>query len=132
MAARAIVPRFGARAATRLVIPTTIRAFHPALIRRDPETPGALAGTPGTADLVNATEVPVVSYSGGQRTSEQITVQKPVQPAGKDEHHSASALKREITDKLTPTMKKFTLHGKTAVITGYVSRSHLRRRLSLY
>lgn len=118
MAARAIVPRFAARAATRFVTPTTIRAFHPALTRRNAEGPGALAGTPGTADLVHATEVPVVSYRDGERTSEQITVQKPVQPAGNDEHHSASALKRELTDKLTPTMKKFTLHGKTAVITG--------------
>lgn len=111
MAARAFVPRL--TFASRVISAPSRRAIHSALARR-------AAGSPGTADLVNATQVPVISYKDGERTHEQITVTKPevVTPGGVDVEHSASALKPEVTAQLTPTMKKFTLHNKIAVITG--------------
>lgn len=67
-------------------------------------------------------EVPVVSYSKGER--QQSTVQfeagagGPVSPPGTDEVKVAMPLKSEIHKNLTPTLKKFTLAGKVAVVTG--------------
>jgi len=131
MAARTIVPRLATRAASRFIAPThftpaarapafiTSRPFHRSVISKDvmPESNVSASG-PGTADMAPATEVPVISYVDGQRSEEQIQVSKPVTPSGADVQHAASALKQSLTAQLTPTMKKFTLHGKVAVVTG--------------
>lgn len=67
-------------------------------------------------------EVPVVSYSKGER--QQSTVQfeagasGPVTPPGADDVKVAMPLKPEVSKNLTPTLKKFTLEGKVAVVTG--------------
>ncbi|KAB8345919.1 hypothetical protein FH972_022973 [Carpinus fangiana] len=73
-----------------------------------------------TADKRN---ISVVSFDeNGQRTQEEIVEspdQKgPVNPEGVDEEAIAYPLKSQIIDQLTPTMKRFTLGGKVAVITG--------------
>lgn len=119
MAARTILPRLTARAPSRFLIPSS-RSFH-----RSPLVQNVVSGAevsefgPGTRDMSPATQVPVITYNDGQRSVEQITVSQPVTPTGADVQHAASALKRELTSQMTPTMKKFTLHGKVAVVTGY-------------
>ena len=119
MAARVFVPRLSVRAASHFVAPT--RAFSRSVIPREVVSPSAVsANGPGTADMSPATQINVTSFVDGQRATEQIQVSKPVvvTPAGADIQHAASALKPELTAQLTPTMKKFTLHGKVAVVTG--------------
>lgn len=40
--------------------------------------------------------------------------------------HAASSFDHDLLQKLTPTMRSFTLHGKVAIVTGYDLRSHGR------
>lgn len=76
------------------------------------------------AEVINAAEVPVVSYHHGQRFEKEIPVTprdndtQTVNPPGADETHAAQALRPSVMKQLTPTMKKFTLEGKIAVVTG--------------
>ncbi|CAD0115391.1 unnamed protein product [Aureobasidium uvarum] len=64
----------------------------------------------------------VVSYSrSGQREQETLSVptaSEPVNPPGQDIEVAAQPLKPELIQALPPTMQKFTLLGKVAVITG--------------
>jgi len=123
MAARSILTRFATKC---LVAPAqhSRRAFHPSIIRRDDAGQGI--GAPHS-DLPNrvieAQEVPVISYSAGNRTQSEIHVHPvpesdPVSPPGADTKKVAFGLNSDIIKQLTPTMKKFTLEGKVAVITG--------------
>ena len=62
----------------------------------------------------------VVHYEKGQRVEQDIEVDesKPVIPAVQDVEIKASPLKSRVYETLTPTLKKFCLPGKVAVVTG--------------
>ncbi|KAF2149425.1 NAD(P)-binding protein [Myriangium duriaei CBS 260.36] len=65
--------------------------------------------------------VPVTHFEGGAVAHEELKVSdnsQPVTPAGFDEESVAHPLSPSITKQMTPTMAKFTLHGKVAVVTG--------------
>ncbi|KAK5125050.1 hypothetical protein LTR85_001241 [Meristemomyces frigidus] len=70
----------------------------------------------------NEPDVPVVSYHEGQRTEETLNVPKtgtgPVQSPVKDVQKVAIPLNPNVYSQLTPTLAKFTLQGKVAVVTG--------------
>ncbi len=90
-------------------------------------------------ETVAEKEVPVVTYTAGDEhntaakdghqtvltvdASKSKDAALPIADVAKQ----AFALKRGVMGCLTPTLKKFTLHGKVAVITGYVQRSCLSR-----
>lgn len=132
MAARTMIPRIAARATSKVATPSFARAFHPSIARRVDEHTSEMPGvnhipgsttSPGSPEITPApvTKIPVVSYQDGKRVTEQIQVTKqegPVNPAGIDVEHKAMALNQGVIDQLTPTMKKFTLQGKTAIVTG--------------
>ena len=67
-------------------------------------------------------EIPVVSFAEGERKEESIKVNENatpvVNPEGVDVEAVTYRLDEEAANKLTPTMKKFLLFGKVAVITG--------------
>lgn len=83
------------------------RAFlSNSVVRREPET-------------VNEKHVHVTGYKDGERTQEDITVKnEPVSPPGEDVQAKATPLDLNVIPQLTPTLKKFTLPGRIAVITG--------------
>lgn len=85
---------------------TSFRTFTKTAIRKD---------EPAKEDSIH-----VVSYEKGQRTEHDIEVDdsKPVIPAVQDVEIKATPLKARVYDTLTPTLKKFCLPGKVAVITG--------------
>lgn len=62
----------------------------------------------------------VVHYEKGQRVESDIEVNedKPVMPAVEDVETRAIPLKQRVYETLTPTLKKFCLPGKVAVVTG--------------
>ena len=78
----------------------------------------------------NKTEVPVASYTrskqSGANAAERTTLtvdesqHTPTPVAGDDVGRKAVAFDRSIVSKMTPTMKRFTLEGKVAVVTGSV------------
>lgn len=67
-------------------------------------------------------KVPVVTYRDGVRT--ELTVPVPnasvVTPPGGDVRKVAYPLEPAMREKLPPTLKRFTLTGRVAVVTGYV------------
>lgn len=82
-------------------------------------------------ETVAESEVPVMTYANdehnttakdGQQTVLTVDASKmndialPIVDVAKQ----AFALQKSVVDRLTPTLKKFTLHGKVAVVTGYV------------
>ncbi len=90
-------------------------------------------------ETVAEKEVPVVTYvaddelhaaaKDGQQTVLTVDTSKPSLSASPimDVVKQAFALEKSIVDHLTPTLKKFTLHGKVAVVTGYVHLHYLCR-----
>lgn len=65
--------------------------------------------------------MPVTSFEGGSVAHEVLQVSEgsqPVNPPGMDSESVAHPLSTSVTAQLTPTMAKFTLHGKVAVVTG--------------
>jgi hypothetical protein len=62
----------------------------------------------------------VVHYEKGQRVEHDIEVDesKPVIPEVQDVEIRAVPLQRRVYETLTPTLKKFCLPGKVAVVTG--------------
>ena len=74
------------------------------------------------------TEVPVASYTkskkSGTGTAERTTLKvdgsKPATTpvSSEDVDREAVAFNKSIVPKMTPTMKRFTLEGKVAVVTG--------------
>lgn len=96
-------------------------------------TPAAMLGKSTIASTTQApfvatqlrakAKIPMVTYEGGQRHEELLTpatanTVNPVNPPGQDDEKMAYALQSSISRHLTPTMSKFTLMGKVAVITG--------------
>ena len=73
-------------------------------------------------------EIPVVEYSSGSgeahHTILKIDQTKPVSSPIVDVAKRAYALESSLVSKLSPTLAKFTLHGKVALITGYVLLHH--------
>ena len=81
-------------------------------------------------DPKNKTEVPIASYTkpkangtnvAAERTVLMVDESDPAAPksiAGEDVTRKAVAFDRSVVSKLTPTMKRFTLEGKVAVVTG--------------
>ena len=70
-------------------------------------------------------EVPVVSYEQGRRVEGILDIPAgqssgPVTPLGQDQMKRAIPLTPGASKYLTPTLSKFTLPGKVAVITGSV------------
>ena len=68
-------------------------------------------------------EVPVVEYSSSSgeahHTILKVDQTKPVSSPITDVARKACALEEGLVGKLSPTLNKFTLHGKVALITGY-------------
>lgn len=76
----------------------------------------------------NDPSIAVVSYRSGKRRQQELDVKPegngPVTPAGNDLQKVAKPLNPSIYSQLTPTLHKFTLRDKVAVITGYDRLSH--------
>ncbi|GME65246.1 Short-chain dehydrogenase/reductase SDR [Neofusicoccum parvum] len=73
------------------------------------------------AEDIKAGKVLTVTYKDGVRQEVEIPVEQtsgPVAPPGADEKSVAVPLKESILAQLNPTMAKFTLPGKVAVVTG--------------
>lgn len=85
---------------------TPFRTFKTTTIRKD--------------DASHEDHIPVVHYEKGQRVTEDIHVSEtgPVAPAQGDIETRAVPLKRAVYDQLTPTLSKFCLPGKVAIVTG--------------
>lgn len=62
--------------------------------------------------------VPITSWTSGQRSQHEIPVK--AEQAGEvvNLHRTAKPLDWKVYDRLTPTLNKFTLPGKVAVVTG--------------
>ncbi|PNS15074.1 hypothetical protein CAC42_2303 [Sphaceloma murrayae] len=72
-------------------------------------------------EVIQEHSVPVTHWEGGVAAHEVLKVSdksQPVNPPGMDEESVARPLDPALTAQLTPTMSKFTLHGKVAVVTG--------------
>jgi len=69
---------------------------------------------------VQERQVPVTSWKDGARSQETLQVSEtaPVTPEVGDAEIKAIPLNPEIIPQLTPTMAKFCLPGKVAVVTG--------------
>lgn len=79
-------------------------------------------------DKVSAKEVPVSTYSGDQATNpgenHVLTVDQTATPIATpimDVAKQAFALSKSVAKDLPPTLKKFTLQDKVAIVTGYVN-----------
>lgn len=84
--------------------PNTYAAFNSAAIRRGPS-------------------VPLVTWTDGKRNqheilSKQEQTDEVVKPVEGDLQRTAEPLDCDVYEKLTPTLNKFTLPGKVAVVTG--------------
>ena len=91
------------RAATAVA---PLRTFQTSAIRKD--------------EAAKEDSIHVVHYEKGQRREHDIEVDetKPVIPAVQDVEIRAIPLKSRVYETLTPTLQKFCLPGKVAVITG--------------
>lgn len=101
---------------------TALRAASRAVARPNNFAPAIGRATFKSSTKVNDPEVPVVSYSKGERVESTVQYEAgsggPVNPPGTDEVKVAIPLKPEGFKHLTPTLQKFTLAGKVAVVTG--------------
>lgn len=101
---------------------TALRAASRAVARPQTFTPAIARATFMSSTKKSDPEVPVVSYSKGERTESTVQYEAgsggPVNPPGTDEVKVAMPLKAESFKHLTPTLQKFTLAGKVAVVTG--------------
>lgn len=73
-------------------------------------------------ETVQESQVPVISYQGGERITEELhigaTTSAPVSPPGGDAESVATPLSPGAYKHMTPTLRKFTLPDKVAVVTG--------------
>ncbi|OQN98395.1 hypothetical protein B0A48_15663 [Cryoendolithus antarcticus] len=103
------VSRLASRSVTRRAIGTTTlsRSFFNSPKFTDPA-------------LIQERSVPVSSYHQGLHTSDELKVEHtgPVNSAVHDIETRAVPLKKAVHASLTPTLAKFTLPGKVAIVTG--------------
>lgn len=103
---------------------TALRAASRTVSRPSSFTPVVSRATFKSSTKASDPEVPVISYRKGERSEAKVQYEAgssgPVSPPGADEVKSAIPLKPEAFQHLTPTLQKFTLNGKIAVVTGYV------------
>jgi len=109
----------------------SVRNFRNAAIRREEDVnehgvnhiPGSTT-SPGSAKVVPdaASHIEVTDYTAdGKKSNHKMEVKEdsgPVSSGVADIEHKATPLTPELIGKLNPTMKKFTLDGKIAVVTG--------------
>lgn len=99
-----------------------LRVASQRVLRPTTLTPILSHATFGSSSKVSDPEVPVVSYHKGERSEQIIKYDEseigPVTPPGTDETKTAVPLKQDALRHLTPTLRKFTLPGKVAVVTG--------------
>ncbi|KAK5004854.1 hypothetical protein LTR28_008401, partial [Elasticomyces elasticus] len=70
-------------------------------------------------EVIHESHIPVTGYSGGGRIQECLQVMPEiVVPTVADHQSIARPLNPALIEHLTPTMAKFTLPGKIAVVTG--------------
>lgn len=84
--------------------PNTTAAFNSSATRREPS-------------------VPLVTWTDGKRSQHEILIKQEqagevVKPLEGDLQRTAKPLDGDVYAKLTPTLNKFTLPGKVAVVTG--------------
>jgi hypothetical protein len=98
--------RAGLRTAAIVAPSAPIRKFTTTTVRKD--------------DASKEDSIHVVHYEKGQRVEHDIEVDdtKPVMPTAQDVEIKAVPLQRRVFETLTPTLKKFCLPGKVAVVTG--------------
>lgn len=109
MFARSVV-RATARQVARPTVAITARAAIHNTARR--QTP---------PEVIQERSVPVTSFEHGSVAHQTLQVSEthaPVNPAGQDDEAVARPLDPNVTKQLTPTLSKFTLHGKVAIVTG--------------
>ncbi|PPJ60013.1 hypothetical protein CBER1_02692 [Cercospora berteroae] len=101
---------------------TALRAATRAVSRPSSFTPVLSRATFKSSTKASDPEVPVISYRKGERSEAKVQYEAgssgPVSPPGADEVKTAIPLKPEALQHLTPTLQKFTLNGKIAVVTG--------------
>lgn len=94
------------------------RAFRPAIIT----LPIQQRATFKSASKHNDPEVPVVHYENGRRMEESLHVPAgpsgPVAGNGEDVQAVASPFRNSVMEHITPTLAKFTLMNKVAIVTG--------------
>lgn len=77
---------------------------------------------PSPNEKVETDTIPVVEYSSGTENPHHTVVKvdqlKPVAAPIMDVAKKAYAMEAGLTKKLTPTLAKFTLEGKFALVTG--------------
>ena len=72
-------------------------------------------------ETVSEDQINVTHYNQGRRTEENLKVDHnagPVSPPGQDIEAKAIPLKNSVLESLTPTLRRFTLPGKVAMVTG--------------
>ena len=108
-----MAPRAAARVASR----TSTRQLTRTLT-------ATVARSTSKNEKIAEAEVPVVEYSSGSgeahHTILKVDQTKPVSSPIVDVAKKAYALESGLISKLSPTLAKFTLHGKVALITGYL------------
>lgn len=113
--------------ASRMVAGRTFSPFvsrTPAFVRgfKDVAQKKFEAAAQRDTEVISAEKVPVITYKDGERQHAEIAVEnprsEPVNPQIADVRKTASALDHSLLERLTPTMAKFTLPGKVAVVTG--------------
>lgn len=101
---------------------TALRVASQRVIRPATFTPVISRATFKSTARTSDPEVPVVTYKNGERVEEKLQYEAnstgPVTPPGADDVKVAIPLKQDAFKHLTPTLQKFTLGGKVAIVTG--------------
>jgi hypothetical protein len=101
---------------------TALRVARQRAVRPSSFTPIVSRATFTSTTKTNDPEVPVISYHKGERSEATVHYDAanmgPVNPPGADESKVATPLRPEALKHLTPTLAKFTLPGKVAIVTG--------------
>lgn len=113
-----------------------LRFSSRAVVRNSSFTKLAPRATFHASSIAKDPEVPVISYRKGERREEAIQYDGasntgPVSPPGADIEKAAIPLNSEVAPHLTPTLQKFTLLGKVAVVTGFVCSTQFRTVIRL-
>jgi len=109
------------RAVRAVRISQTVRPAFTPVVQRAFISRSAVLRDP---EEVAEKHIRVTSYKDGERAQEVLAVSdkpnEPVAPAGQDVQAVATPLNTSVLPLLTPTMAKFTLPNRVALVTGYV------------